>query len=316
MKYFFVIILLLTSQNCNAQSQNDRFIEAVGQIENLLKYKSKSPEQLKNLMAQLQSLSAGNEQQYEILKRRVNHYLLPIEIKLTRSYIYNQRFRDAVNKTYQIKNEYPFHNNIENLENYLDKKLFKSYKAELMEDRNSWFSLEPSITFFSQEVPLKEFKKASNMNPVYGIGLYYKYKRGFKTNSMGKQIAKYSQIGFKIDIRDTNYTILGTTSSQQNAPYVNPQLSFVFGRTLGLDFGVLHSSLKNNSIYTATGSFYIPMGAASIGVTSRILTSFNNTLPSLQVGGSLKFNLGFYKSFTRRDAEEINVRILKFKENK
>lgn len=316
MRYFILAILLLTFQNSKAQNQNDRFIEKAGQIENLLRYKSKSPVQLRSLMNELKSLSSGNELQYEILKKRVNNYLLPIEIKLTRSDIYNHRFRDAVNKTYQIKNEYPFNDDIENLENYLDKKLFKSYKAELIEDRNSWFSLEPSITFFSQEVPLKEFKKASNMNPVYGIGLYYKYKRGFKTNSMDKQIAKYSQIGFKIDIRDTNYTILGTTGNQQNAPYVNPQLSFLFGRTLGLDFGVLHSSLKNNPIYTATGSFYIPMGAASIGVTSRILTSFNNTLPSLQVGGSLKFNLGFYKSFTRRDAEEINVRILKFKENK
>lgn len=315
MKKTSLIALLIIGNSVLGQTSSELFFDKANKIENLLRYKSKSPSQLRTLLNELKTYSAGNEKSYELIKNRVNNYLLPIEIKLSRSDIYNKRFSDAVLKTRQIKAGYPYNKSIEKLELYLDKKLYKYFKGDLMSDRSSWFTLEPSIAFYSQEVESKKFKDIVNVNPVYGLGFYYKFNKEEKRNANLKSIFTYNQIGIKIDYRDTNYRSFTNSAYTPRDPYFNTQLSFIYKRTLGLDFGFLGKSFgMNQKQYSITGSFYIPLGAASLGFNSRIITDFNSTIPLIQFGGTFKLNIGMYKSFTKRDVEEINVRVMKFKE--
>ena len=58
------------------------------------------------------------------------------------------------------------------------------------------------------------------------------------------------------------------------------------------------------------------MSFISIGLNARIITDFMSTNPLFQMGATLKFNFGLYKSFNSRDKEEIRAQVIKFKEGK
>jgi hypothetical protein len=58
------------------------------------------------------------------------------------------------------------------------------------------------------------------------------------------------------------------------------------------------------------------MNYLSIGINARVITDFTSTNPLFQMGTTLKFNFGLYKSFTARDKEEIRAQMIKFKEGK
>lgn len=308
---------LFFSQPTFAQSSN--FIETSEKIENLLRYKDKSPTQLRGLMTELSKYKMGNESDYALLKSRVDHVLLPIDIKYARSDIYNKKYREAVQKMNTIKENYTYDKNIEKLEDYLDRKLFSSKKRTLLKTKPTWFSLEPSISMYTSEVNLKSITDIRNVNPVYGLGFYVKLNNTEKSTNDGKSNFQFSQLGLKMDYRDPNYTYLKDTSFTFNSPYFNTQLSFIYRKTLGFDAGLMSFSKSPgdfSNLYSFTGSVYIPMSFISIGVNARIITDFMSTNPLFQMGATLKFNFGLYKSFNSRDKEEIRAQVIKFKEGK
>ena len=308
---------LFFSQQTFAQSSN--FIETSEKIENLLRYKEKSPTQLRGLMLELSKYKNGNESDYALLKSRVDHVLLPIDIKYARSDIYNKKYREAVLKMNTIKENYTYDKNIEKLEDYLDRKLFSFKKRTLLKTKPTWFSLEPSISMYTSEVNLKSMTDIRNVNPVYGLGFYVKLNNTEKSTNDGKSNFQFSQLGLKMDYRDPNYTYLKDTSFTSNSPYFNTQLSFIYRKTLGFDAGLMSFSNSPgdfSNLYSFTGSVYIPMSFISIGVNARIITDFMSTNPLFQMGATLKFNFGLYKSFSSRDKEEIRSQVMKFKEGK
>jgi hypothetical protein len=300
-------------------SQSNKFHETSEKIENLLKYKEKSPSQLRTLLSELKNYSLGNEASYNQLKMRVNNYLMPIEIKLARSDVYNRKFKEAVNKMKEIKINYSYDKDIEKLESYIDRKLFLYHKRTMLNHKSSWFSLEPSLSMYTSEVDLKDFTQVVNLNPVYGLGFYVKFNKNKKISSEKRTSFAFSQIGLKVDYRDVNYIVLKDTSSYFKAsPYVNYQLSLLYRKTLGLDAGIV-SYLNNGTFtnnYSLTGSFYIPIHFMSIGLNARLITDFKSPVPLFQLGGTLKFNIGVYKPFSLRDREEVKSQVFKFKEGK
>ena len=298
------------------QTNEEKYAQISEDIENLLKYKDKSPAQLKGLLAELKKCSSGNETNYNDLKERVNQYILPVEIKLTRSEIYNKKFDIASKKIKELKVDYPYDKDIDILEKYLDKKLFSSYKKAMLKTKPSWFSLEPSFSFYSLEKNIKGYNGMTDFSPVYGLGLYVKLKNKTKSSFSERTKFSYSQIGIKLDYRDNSYVLNASNTLINIDPYFNSQISFIYRKTLGLDIGILSIREIGNvqNFYTFTPSFYIPMGWLSLGVHSRILTDFQSTNPLIQFGGSLKFNIGLYKPFTMRNREEIHSQVIKFKE--
>jgi hypothetical protein len=314
-----LLVLLQVIIGKPSYAQTSPFVETSEKIENLLRYKEKSPTQLRGLMLELSKYKYGNESDYALLKSRVDHVLLPIDIKYARSDIYNKKYREAVQKMNTIKENYTYDKNIEKLEDYLDRKLFSSKKRTLLKTKPTWFSLEPSISMYTSEVNLKSMTDIRNVNPVYGLGFYVKLNNTEKSTNDGKSNFQFSQLGLKMDYRDPNYTYLKDTSFTSNSPYFNTQLSFIYRKTLGFDAGLMSFSNSPgdfSNLYSFTGSVYIPMSFISIGVNARIITDFMSTNPLFQMGATLKFNFGLYKSFNSRDKEEIRSQVIKFKEGK
>lgn len=317
MKCFITLVVILSfNATFFGQTNEEKYAQISEDIENLLKYKDKSPTQLKGLLTELKKYSNGNETNFNELKERVNQYILPVEIKLTRSDIYNKKFDAAAKKTKELKIEYPYDKNIEELEKYLDKKLFSSYKKTMLKTKHSWFSLEPSFSFYSLEKNIKGYTSMTDFSPVYGLGLYVKINNKEKSSFSTRKKFSYSQVGFKLDYRDNSYILNASNALINIDPYFNSQISFIYRKTLGLDFGIMSIREIGNiqNFYTFTPSFYIPMGWLSLGVHSRILTDFKSTNPLIQFGASIKLNIGLYKPFTPRNREEIHSQVIKFKE--
>jgi hypothetical protein len=298
------------------QTKEEKFVQISEDIENLLKYKDKSPAQLKALVVELKKYSVGNETNFDELKARVDKYILPVEIKLTRSDIYNKNFSVAAKKTKELKVEYPYNKDLDVLEKYLDKKLFSSYKKSMLKTKPSWFSFEPSFALYSLEQNVKGYTGLSDFCPTYGLGLCVKLKNREKSSSSNRTKFSYSQIGLKLDYRDNSFVLRQSVSASSIDSYFNSQISFIFRKTLGLDFGILSTSGTSNinNFYTFTPSFYFPMGWLSLGVHTKIWTDFKSNNPIIQYGASVKFNIGLYKPFTMRNREEIQSQVIKFKE--
>ena len=317
-KFSRVLFSLLVYLNVvTLYAQSLKFSETSEKIENLLRYKEKSPAKLRDLILELEKHKSGNESEFNLLKSRVDHVLLPIDIKYARSDVYNKNYKNAVNRLNAIKFNYAYDKNIEKLEGYLDRKLFTLKKRTLLNTKPNWFSLEPSISLYSFEVPLKSISTLNNLNPTYGLGMYVRLNSTEKSAVNGKSIFRYSQLGAKLEYRDPNYIFLKDTSISSISPYFNSQISFIFKKTLGLDVGVISYSKvigDFSKFYSFTGSVYIPIRLISIGVNARVITDFMSTNLLFQLGSTIKFNFGIYKSFTARDKEEIRSQIIKFKE--
>jgi hypothetical protein len=313
------IILLFLVANFVGFSQSNRFYEISDKIENLLKYKEKSPSQLRLLLLDLKNNSSGNEGAYKQVQKKVNDYLLPIEIRVARSDVYNKKYKEAVGKMRELKVNYPYERNIERLESYIDRKIYGYHKRNMLNQKCSWFSLEPSFSMYTSEVRMDNFQRISNLNPIYGLGMYLKFNKRKKNSFAPKPSFAFSQIGLKLDYRDTTYTAIKDTSFVSMNPYLNYQLSFLYRKTLGLDAGIISYLSSSNNVknsYSLTGSFFIPIKFVSLGINARMITAFNSSKPLIQLGGTLKFNLGLYKQFSRRDREEVKSQVFKFKEGR
>jgi hypothetical protein len=309
--------LLLALSNKEMTAQTSKFGEVSDKIENLLRYKEKNPSQIRELLTELNYFRVGNEAEFLLLKERVNNVLLPIDIKYARSDVYNKKFKEAVSKVNAIKVNYAFNKSTERLESYLDRKLFTNYKRLFLKSKPTWFSIEPSVSFYTSEVRIKNLESINNLNPVYGLGLYFKTNKREKFSKSGRY--SFSQIGVKLDYRDPMYVLLKDSMFTTNSPYFNPQISYIFRKTLGLEAGIMSFSKKLDAfsnLFSFTGSVYIPMRILSIGFNARFITDFQSTNPLFQLGTTIKLNLGLYKPFTSRDREEIRSQITKFKESR
>ncbi len=319
MRILFTLILLFHAVFSFSQNNKEKFNVTSEKIETLLKYKDKSPSQLRSLLKELESYSNNNVNEFNQIKKRVNSYLLPMEIKLIRSDVYNKKYRNAVDQTKQIKINYSYSSEIEKLDKYLDRKLYGYHKNLMIQQKSSWFSLEPSLSFYTQEKLLNDITEISNLNPVYGLGFYVKFNKKKKENSGRIARFSFSQIGIKLDYRDNGYNLLKDSTYIAVNPYINSQISFLYRKTLGLDAGVLQyvNSLGNvKTNYSLTASFFIPIRFVSLGAHARIISDLTSTQPTVQLGASVKFNIGIYKPYSLRDKEEIKSQVFKFKENK
>lgn len=316
-KIIFIFSFICLSKSAFLQSNEKEFNKITEEIENLLRYKEKSPSQLHELMGKLEALKSENEKAFDQLKLRVDAYLLPIEIQMIRSDIFNKEYKEAVLKTKNLKINYAYKKEIGDVEDYLDRKLYRFHKNKIQAHKPSWFSIEPSVALYSKEKTLSNLNSISNLTPVYSFGIYSKFNNKKKISTQTKTNFSFSQFGVKLDFRDKNFTFFEDSSNMVVKNYFNPQLSILLRKTIGLDFGIIDPLNKNvvEKLYSISGSIYLPIKIISIGVNAKFLTDFKSTEPLVQLGTTFKFNLGFYKSFKRRESEEVKSQVIKFKES-
>lgn len=319
MRIIFFALVLIGAHQAFSQQNNDEFYTISEKIENLLRYKAKNTTQLRTLLKELKEHSTSNESSYNQIKRRVDNVLFPLEIKLVRSDVYNHNYREAVKKTESLKSSHSYDYRIQKLEKYVDRKVFKYCKKEMMKERPYLVSIEPLISFLTQETTIEDGSfRLNNLQPSYSLGIYARVNNKIKTQTTKRTRYNYSQIGLKAEYRDTSYRIVTDTAYNKLSPYTNLQLSFLIRKTLGFDFGyvIYNDKAKEDNLYSFTLSFYIPIRFVSLGINGRVLSDFNQESPSLlQFGGSLKLNLGCFKNYTLRDREETQARVLKYKGN-
>ncbi|MFM8242129.1 MAG: hypothetical protein ACKN86_04940, partial [Crocinitomicaceae bacterium] len=98
-----LILVFFTTLQFQTSAQNTNFEITTEKIENLLRYKQKSPVQLRLLLQELKQYSKGNETRYNQIKSRVDLVLIPLDIKIARSDVYNKKYEDATRKLKEIK---------------------------------------------------------------------------------------------------------------------------------------------------------------------------------------------------------------------
>lgn len=319
---FFLFSNLLISQVDN-NKQKEKFVQISSQIEKLLIYDEVSPKDLKSLLIELKTVSNGLESEFNQLKIRVDGHILDYDLKLVRSDVHNKKFDIALKKIPELKLYYPFSTKISSLEKFVDKKTFHHYKKTLKSKRSSYLSIEPSFSGFIPEYKLSNFDKfnISNINTVYGLGVYYKINPIEKSEFNKKIKFKYSQIGMKFDYFDAKSYIYSDSlnlSSLSQLSYSNIQISFIARKCIGLDLGYINSQKINlikrpPSVFNTTISFYIPFNVISIGLNARLLSDFKE-YNRIQYGLTLKANIDVWKPFKKSDKEEIKTNIIKIKE--
>ena len=317
--FFFSIFFFYTSINAQSNKTDD-CNKIVNQIEKLLLYKDKSPKQLRSLMTDLKSCLGEENQVYKQLNIRVNGNLLPIDIKLVKSDIYNKRFNKGIRKIPKLKLQYPYNEEITKLEKFVDKKIFSSYKKDVLRKKPSHISIEPSFSLSTSEQRINGFSKinTSTIHPVFGLGVYGKFNQKSKGESTTKATRySYSQFGFKIEYRDAQTSLFSDNMNLTPlyGNYTNLQLSLLLRKCIGFDIGLLNyinnSELGNR--YSGSFNFFIPMKFLSIGVSAKAISDFKD---DHQIHFSLgtKINIGVFKIFSKADREEINTKIILLKE--
>lgn len=317
--FLYLILIFYSLQLQSQTNRNDDCNKIINQVEKLLLYKDKSPSQLRSLMSELKACLGEENQIYKQLNIRVKGNLLPIDIKLVKSDIYNKRYREGVRKIPQLKLHYPYSDEITKLEKYVDKRIFSNYKKEVLRKKPSHISIEPSFSLSTVEERIDGFDEINTtvIHPVYGISVSAKFNQKSKFESSTKPTRfSYSQIGFKIEYRDAQ-TFLFSDISSPNSYYgnfTNFQLSLLLRKCLGFDFGYL--KYQNNTLvnrYTGALNFYIPIRFISIGASAKLISDFRDN-HDVQFSLGTKLNLGLFKIFSKGDREEINTKILLLKD--
>jgi hypothetical protein len=309
---FALTFLVLGAISSNAQTSTS-FNEVAQQIERLLQYKDKSPTELRKLIGQLERLSNGNELAFKQIKMQVEHYLLPLEIKSIKSTIYNKDYQAANSALSNLKKNYTYSKDIEKLEKSLNTSMFKHYKKIILKDIHPRLSLEPSYTWFSQDYTLEGIDAFEfvNFTPVYSLSLNYHF-RFRESISAGNSSYNYSQMGIRYEFRDDAHLYYPLNPSSSITPNQNLVFTTLWGQFLGLDFGMYQN--LNTPLYNGTLNVNIPLGGLSVGAHARVITDFNQD-PTLQLGASARLSFKFFRPFNSKHKEEIEMRILRFKES-
>jgi hypothetical protein len=316
MKKAFALICLFSAFTVTAQESTKDFLQVADEIDKLLQYDDIYPEQLKSLLSDLEGLSEGNELLYTQIKIRVNHLLLPVEVKTINTAINNDELVVAYKAINTIKQGYEYDKEIEKLDRRLNSALYDRYKGVIMDDNQPRFTVDPTYSWYSSDYTLDELAtfEYTDFAPVYGVGFSYNF--GFKpVYSSGNTYYTYSQIGVRGSMRNNSTIYFSNGRDITIVPERNTEVFVLYRKTLGLSLGMYNKiDAADEPLYNATGSFYIPMSGLSLGVHARVISNLNMD-PLFQLGASAKLNLKFFKPFTKKHKDEVEVRIVKFKES-
>ena len=309
--FFYLVIVLLSSTAWSQDSLKIKQFNAnIIRMDKIMSKTGGSLEHLTVIHRQLNESADVNPSAFNSMDKRYDQY------------VFNERilYIGEMNKTHELERalvslaileqEFPDNKQVKDLG--VGTKLITTERLikNLKESKTS-FTIEPSLSVFTIGKPLEEFTffQSPGVNLMYGLGVYKvfnvheSYRRGFK-----KKFA-YSQIGLKFDY----FNGAGQSINEEvTLGYINPQVSFIANRSLGLDVG--YALIQKTTLPVEKGlcSFNLnaefPIDFLSLGLNARVLTDFSD-VNHIQYGLSLKYIFKFGNQLNQADLDGIQKSI-------
>ena len=140
---------------------------------------------------------------------------------------------------------------------------------------------------------------------MYGVGIFKTFNVHEASRNAFKKRYTYSQIGMKFDY-------FSGSTEDVSLIYMNPQISFLFNRSIGFDLG--YALISNSTLPVDNGlvSFNISKEFAfdflSAGINARVLSDFAE-VNQIQYGLSLKYTFKLGNKLTKSDLDGIQKSI-------
>ena len=309
--FFYLVIVLLPSTAWSQDSLKIKQFNAnIIRMDKIMSKTGGSLEHLTVIHRQLNESADVNPSAFNSMDKRYDQY------------VFNERilYIGEMNKTHELERalvslaileqEFPDNKQVKDLG--VGTKLITTERLikNLKESKTS-FTIEPSLSVFTIGKPLEEFTffQSPGVNLMYGLGLYKvfnvheSYRRGFK-----KKFA-YSQIGLKFDYFNGSGQSI---NEEVTLGYINPQVSFIANRSLGLDVG--YALIQKTTLPVEKGlcSFNLnaefPIDFLSLGLNARVLTDFSD-VNHIQYGLSLKYIFKLGNQLNQSDLDGIQKSI-------
>ena len=285
-----------------------QFENNVIRMNNMMSESGSSLEHLKVIFRQLKENSDIDENAFASMTQKYDDY------------VFNERilYIEEMNKTHELERalvslailqqEYPENKRVKELGVITKQTTTERLKKNLKESKTT-FTIEPYISIFTLGKPLNEFAffKFPGVNLMYGVGIFKTFNVHEASRNAFKKRYTYSQIGIKFDF------FSGESESENIAlEYMNPQISFLFNRSIGFDLG--YALISNSTLPVDNGlvSFNISKEFAfdflSAGINARVLSDFAE-VNQIQYGLSLKYTFKLGNKLTQSDLDGIQKSI-------
>ena len=285
-----------------------QFENNVIRMNNMMSESGSSLEHLKVIFRQLKENSHIDENAFASMTQKYDDY------------VFNERilYIEEMNKTHELERalvslailqqEYPENKRVKELGVITKQTTTERLKKNLKESKTA-FTIEPYISIFTLGKPLNEFAffKFPGVNLMYGVGIFKTFNVHEASRNAFKKRYTYSQIGIKFDF------FSGESESENIAlEYMNPQISFLFNRSIGFDLG--YALISNSTLPVDNGlvSFNISKEFAfdflSAGINARVLSDFAE-VNQIQYGLSLKYTFKLGNKLTQSDLDGIQKSI-------
>ena len=285
-----------------------QFENNVIRMNNMMSESGSSLEHLKVIFRQLKENSDIDENAFASMTQKYDDY------------VFNERilYIEEMNKTHELERalvslailqqEYPENKRVKELGVITKQTTTERLKKNLKESKTA-FTIEPYISIFTLGKPLNEFAffKFPGLNLMYGVGIFKTFNVHEASRNAFKKRYTYSQIGIKFDF------FSGESESENIAlEYMNPQISFLFNRSIGFDLG--YALISNSTLPVDNGlvSFNISKEFAfdflSAGINARVLSDFAE-VNQIQYGLSLKYTFKLGNKLTQTDLDGIQKSI-------
>ncbi len=285
-----------------------QFENNVIRMNNMMSESGSSLEHLKVIFRQLKENSDIDENAFASMTQKYDDY------------VFNERilYIEEMNKTHELERalvslailqqEYPQNKRVNELGVITKQTTTERLKKNLKESKTA-FTIEPYISIFTLGKPLNEFAffKFPGVNLMYGVGIFKSFNVHEASRNAFKKRYTYSQIGIKFDF------FSGESESENIAlEYMNPQISFLFNRSIGFDLG--YALISNSTLPVDKGlvSFNISKEFAfdflSAGINARVLSDFAE-VNQIQYGLSLKYTFKLGNKLTQTDLDGIQKSI-------
>lgn len=305
------MIVLMSSTAWSQDSLKIKQFDAnIIRMDNIMSKSGGSLEHLTVIYRQLKESADVNQSAFDSMTKKYDNY------------VFNERilYIGEMNKTHELERalvslaileqEFPDNRQVKDLSATTKAVTTERLEKNLKESKTS-FTIEPSLSVFTIGKPLEEFTffQSPGVNLMFGLGLYKvfnvheSYRRGFKKKFT------YSQIGLKFDyFNGTGQSI----NEEVTLGYINPQVSFIANRALGLDIG--YALIQETTLPVDKGlcSFNLnaefPFDFLSLGLNARVLTDFNE-VNHIQYGLSLKYIFKLGNKLSQADLDGIQKSI-------
>jgi hypothetical protein len=267
-----------------------------------------SLEYLKVVYRQIEEISEVDENAFALLTEKYNEYVFNERILYIQDMNKLHELERALVSLAILEQEYPENKQVKELGVITKQTTTERLKKNLKESKTA-FTIEPYVSIFTLGKPLNEFAffKFPGVNLMFGAGIFKTFNVHEASRNAFKKRYTYSQIGIKLDY------FSGESESENIAlKYVNPQISFLFNRSIGCDLG--YALISNSTLPVDNGlvSFNISKEFAfdflSAGINARVLSDFDE-VNQIQYGLSLKYTFKLGNKLTQSDLDGIQKSI-------